>query len=69
MLDLKDIILIAIIILQSLLHFCERRDLYNRLMSKDLTDYNQTKKIPPKQHIPSAHKRVLKRWKNRGGDE
>lgn len=69
MLDLKDIILIAIIVLQSLLHYRERRDLYNRLMSKNLTEYNQTKSPPPKKHIPSAHDRVLQRWKNRGGDE
>lgn len=66
--EIKDLILIAVIVLQSLLHYRERRDLYNRLMSKDLTDYNQSKKSPPKA-IPSAHERVLKRWRNKAGDE
>lgn len=65
---MKEIILIAIIVLQSLLHYCERRDLYNRLMSKDFTEYNQTQKPPPK-HIPSAHDRILKRWRNKAGDD
>lgn len=68
MLEIKDILLIAVIILQSLLHYRERRDLYNRLMSKDLTEYNQSKQPPPK-HFPSAHERVLKRWRNKAGDE
>ena len=67
--EIKDIILIAVIVLQSLLHYRERRDLYTRLMSKDLTDYNRTKSPPPKKHIPSAHERVLKRWRNKVGDE
>ena len=63
-----EIILIAVIILQGISHFIERRDMYNRLMSKDLTEYNRSKRTPPK-HIPSAHERVLNRWKNRVGDE
>ena len=66
--DIIDIILIAVIILQSFLHFCERRDMYNRLMSKDLTEYKQSDKLPPK-HIPSAHELTLKRWRNKVGDE
>ena len=66
--EMKDLILSVVIILQSLLHYRERRDLYNRLMSKDLTDYNQSKNLPPKP-IPSAHDRVLKRWRNKVGDE
>ena len=68
MLEVKEMILIAIIVLQSLLHFCERRDLYNRLMSKDFTEYNQNHKPPPKQ-VPSAHDRILKRWRNKAGDD
>lgn len=67
MLDIKDIILIAIILLQSILHYCERRDLYNRLMSKSLSEYKQSG-TPPK-HIPSAHDRILNKWRNKVGDE
>ena len=67
MLDIKDIILIAVIVLQSILHYCERRDLYNRIMSKDLSDYKKNdKNLPP--HIPSAHDRVLNKWRNKAGD-
>jgi len=39
------IILIGII---ETMHFLERRDLYNRIMAKDLTEYQKDKK-PPKQ--------------------
>ena len=67
MLDIKDILMIAVIVLQFILHYCERRDLYNRIMSKDLTEYKQSdKKLPP--HIPSAHDRVLNKWRNKAGD-
>lgn len=63
-----EIILIAVIILQSVIHYIERRDMMNRLMSKDLTEYKQGGKLPPK-HIPSAHELTLKKWRNKAGDE
>jgi hypothetical protein len=62
-----EIILIAVIILQASLHFFERRDMYNRLMSKNLTEYKQSGTPPV--HIPSAHERVLNKWRNKAGDE
>ena len=67
---MKDILLIALIIInaiQSILHFVERRDMLNRIMSKDLTDYKQSG-IPPKQ-VPSAHEKTLSRWRNKVGEE
>jgi hypothetical protein len=67
---MQDVLLISLIILniiQAILHFCERRDMYNRLMSRTLTEYKQDGK-PPK-HIPSAHDRVLNKWRNRTGGE
>ena len=63
------ILLIAVIILQNILHSFERRDMYNRLMSKDLTEYKNSGNTTPKKHIPSAHDRVLARWRNKAGDE
>ena len=68
MVEIKDIILIAFIVLQSLLHYRERRDLYNRLMCKNLAEYNQGK-TPPPTTIPSAHDRVLRKWRNKVGEE
>ena len=68
---MKDILLIALIInnlIQVIFHFIERRDMYNRLMSKSLTEYKQSDKTPPK-HIPSAHEQTLKKWRNKAGDE
>ena len=63
---MAEIILIAVIVIQSLLHYVERRDMYNRLMSKNLTDYKQSGTLPPK-HIPSAHSRVLQNWRDKAG--
>ena len=63
-----EIILISVIILQTIFFYLERRDMLNRLMSKDLIDYRQGGNPPPK-HIPSAHDRTLQKWRNKAGDE
>ena len=63
---MTNILLVAIIILQVILHSIERRDLYNRIMSKSLTEYKQDT-TPPK-HTQSAHDRVLNKWRNKAGD-
>jgi hypothetical protein len=65
---MMEIILCAVIIIQSIIHFIERRDMYNRLMSKSLSEYKQSDKIPPKR-IPSAHELTLRKWRNKAGDE
>lgn len=59
-------VLCGVIVFQQIIHHFERRDLYNRIMSKNLTEY---KGDTPGYQI-SAHKRVLNRWKMRkGGDD
>lgn len=62
-----EIILSAVIIIQAIIHFIERRDMCDRLMSKTLSDYKQGGKPPA--HIPTAHDRVLHRWRNKVGEE
>lgn len=62
-----DIILIAVIITQEIIHFIERRDMYNRLMSKPLSEYKQSGNHP--KHIPSAHNRILNNWRKKAGDK
>lgn len=57
-------ILCGVIILQSTIHHFERKDLYNRIMSKNLTEYKGEKCISAK----SAHDRVLKRWRGKDGE-
>lgn len=49
----------------------ERKDLYNRLMCRNMTEYNNIKTDEPKQPI-SRHKAVLNRWRKndtKAGDE
>lgn len=57
-------ILCGVIILQSVIHYFERKDLYNRIMSKNLTEYKGKKCISAK----SAHDEVLKRWRGKDGE-
>lgn len=65
--EIVIVLLIAVIIIQAIFNRCERRDMLNRLMSKNLSEYKQGG-VPPK-HIPSAHDRVLQKWRNKAGDE
>lgn len=58
-----NLILCAVIVIQSILFSFERRDMLNRLMAKNLSEYQQPKS-PPLKHIPSAHSKVLKKWRN-----
>lgn len=56
--------LIAVIFVQSLSHRLERKDLYNRIMCKDINDYKDIDS--PMRKSMSGHERVLKKWR---GDE
>ena len=64
---MTEIILGLVIIIQAIIHFIERRDMCDRLMSKTLSDYKQSGEPPS--HIPSAHNRILNRWRSKVGDE
>lgn len=57
--------LCGVIALQQIIHHYERQDLYNRIMSRTLTEY---KGESPGYQV-SAHKRVLNRWRQKGGDD
>lgn len=57
-------VLCCIIVVLQVMHYFERKDLYNRIMSRDLNEYKNSDK-PVKAHI-SAHRRVLDKWKDRG---
>lgn len=58
--------LCGVIVIQQIIHHFERKDLYNRIMSRNLMDY---KGDSPGYQV-SAHKRVLNRWReHKGGDD
>ena len=61
------IALSIVIVLQFVLHYFERKDLYNRIMCKSINEYKAIDK-PLEKHI-SAHDRVLKNWRNKAGDK
>lgn len=57
-------VLCGIIVIQSISHHFERKDLYNRIMSKNLTEYKGKEPLS----IESAHRRVLNRWRGKDGE-
>lgn len=57
-------ILCGVIVLQSITHHFERKDLYNRIMSKNLTEYKGDKC----RSVKSAHDRIIKRWRGKDGE-
>lgn len=60
-------VLIAVIAVQQVIHHIERKDLYNRIMSKSLTEYKDEGKTPS--YSVSAHRRVMNRWRQKGGED
>jgi hypothetical protein len=68
-----NLILCAVIVIQAIFHFIERRDMSDRLMSKDLTEYKRADFSSDKHtsRIPSAHERALKKWRStsKAGEE
>ena len=57
-------ILCGVIVLQSIIHHFERKDLYNRIMSKNFTEYKGEKC----HSVKSAHDKVIKRWRGKVGE-
>ena len=54
--------LLLTVIIQQVIHHCERKDLYNRIMSRDLDEYKGTGKPTSGK---SAHAKVLDNWRRR----
>nr|DAE36715.1 MAG TPA: hypothetical protein [Caudoviricetes sp.] len=60
-----------IIVGMSIVQHMERKDLYNRLMCRNIAEYSNIKANEPTQPI-SKHKAILDRWRKKGvkvGDE
>lgn len=57
-------ILCLIVIIQSIIHHIERKDLYNRIMSKNLTEYKGEKRMS----LRSAHSRIVNKWRGKDGE-
>ena len=59
-----NIALIIVILAQQILHYIERCNLQDRIMSRSLQEYKQSDEKPTS--AKSAHERVLRKW--RGSD-
>ena len=61
---MTEYILTGLLLIEYILHFIERRDLYNRIMCRNITEYKSEKK--KSSGILSAHERALAKWRKRG---
>ena len=56
-----------IVLAQQLLHYKERKDLYNRLMSRNLDEYKRVcSKDTTAEKRESPHQRAIRDWRERG---
>lgn len=53
----------AVVITMAITQHLERKDLYTRLMSRDLTEYKSTDNYKVPKASKSAHKTTLERWR------
>lgn len=63
----SDLILGGIIIAQAVIYHIERRDLYNRIMSRDIGEYRSGEfKQRPRE---TRHEKVMRLWRKRREDD
>jgi len=65
------VLLIAVIVFQQVTHSKERKDLYNRIMARDLTEYNHAAQheSPQDKQLSAMQKKYKdyeRRWKTGG---
>lgn len=63
------IILAVLLVFQTILFHFERKDLYSRIMCRDLNDYVKTQAPHKDKKTLSAHEKALKEWRERGGSQ
>lgn len=59
-------VLIGVIVIQVIVHYCERRDLYNRIMAENYAEYKRDGTAASE---PSAHVKAIKKWRGMGGGD
>ena len=59
------IIFAALLITLEFIHFCERKDLYDRAMSRDFDEYKRlrNKEDPSRDTHEAQHKKAVKEWR------
>lgn len=57
-------LLCGVVVLQAVMHYLERKDLYNRLMSKDLSEYKHFSGGYEEKPRETAHEKAIKAWRN-----
>ena len=64
-----ELVLCGIIVAQQIVHYAERRDLYDRLMSRDVNEYKHARaRDKPPAGTVSRHEQIMKRWREPDAD-
>lgn len=61
-------LLVGVIVFQNIIHHTERKDLYDRIQSGTYSEYKATHQ-PQKPKQPTQHERMLRKWREMGGDD
>lgn len=59
-----EYVLSTIILVQAVMWHFERKDLYNRLMCKDIKEYKSLVETKPTQ-VKTAHQKALNKWQHK----
>lgn len=62
-------VLSAVLVIQSVCAYIERKDLYNRIQSRDLTEYSSVTKEHIREPTQRRHKRMIDKWRSMGGGD
>lgn len=60
------VILAGLLVFQTILFYFERKDLYTRIMCRNIQDYPNKKAHSSGKQKLSAHESALKEWRERG---
>ena len=63
---MTEYIFFGLLLIVYILNFIERRDLYNRIMCRNINEYKTGSEKKKSSGILSAHERALAKWRKRG---
>lgn len=64
---IEAIILCGVIVAQQILHYIERKELCDRLMSRDVTEYRAKAREKPVS-VSKRHEQIMRRWREPDAD-
>lgn len=67
--NIVAILSLSALIVQNICSHIERRDLYNRIQSRDLAEYSSITKEHIREPTMRRHRRMIDKWRSLGGGD